>query len=134
MKAKLDKARQAFKEKYGVMPEDEGFVAVKKLGNKLVFAKSLRALDAFRQGERIKKKCIISLFLSSLLTILIWWGYLFWVNPANIKLGFVIIFFGWALLTLQIHSKKETQYITLRESWQDQVIIYDIYEGEIVKP
>ena len=136
MKTKLDKARQAFQERYGVTPQEKGFVFIEKEGAKIVFAKNKEALDSFKEAEKAKRESLREVFITTLIAVLVWWVFLFWMRPeeSDVKTGFILIFFGWALITLQLHSKNEEKYMYFKKQWQDAIVFYDTYEKRIVEP
>ena len=133
---KLDKARQAFQERYGVTPEERGFVIIQEFGNKIVFSKSSEALAAFKKGEDLKRDSLKALFVTSFLTLLVWCFYLFFMRPneADTRFGFLVIMLTWSLIMLGVHSSNEEKCKRLKETWEGEIIFYDSYENRLVEP
>ena len=136
MEDRLQQACQAFQKEFGVTPETEEFCIIKDMGEKIAFARSDEALNAYKKAEKLVAKEGLITFCMMLGSILIWTAFL-WAGGFNMKVGKLVFlvtqglfFFGCIFL----YIRKDKAYQELRKSWKGNLFLYSEGWKEFYEP
>ena len=132
MNKEIKEAAELYKEKFGVMPVDDGYLFAEDLGDEICFATSERVLEAYGKGCEYQEKTIRYMGRYLFLITVIFW------------VAVVVCFvFGWrsasAILFLEavvllcgsLYERWcKKGYLQQKKIWQNNIVIYC---GSVIK-